>query len=83
MAVIAFEKWHGAGNDFVIVEADAPIEDRRGFAVRECDRERGVGADGVLFLDLRPGEPVRVEMALYQPDGSTAAMCGNGARCAA
>ncbi|WP_129115184.1 diaminopimelate epimerase [Halegenticoccus tardaugens] len=43
-----------------------------------------VGADGVLFLALEDQySPPRVIMTLVQPDGSTAAMCGNGARCAA
>lgn len=84
--MIPFEKYHGAGNDFLLVdvqEADLDADGRRALAIRECDRETGVGADGMLFLDLQPGDPVRVSMALYQPDGSTAAMCGNGARCAA
>lgn len=79
--MIRYEKYHGAGNDFLIVDGDAPVPDREGFAIAACDRETGVGADGVLFLDL--DDAPRVQMRLYQPDGSTAAMCGNGARCAA
>ncbi|AUX09783.1 diaminopimelate epimerase [Halalkaliarchaeum desulfuricum] len=121
-----FEKYHGAGNDFVVVDASHPavrgIPDRRAFATAVCDRSTGVsrlqngdehpsrpdggataldggsgsalpeavvpeprtGADGVLFLDLSPEfTPPRVVMTLVQPDGSVAAMCGNGARCAA
>ncbi|WP_255194623.1 diaminopimelate epimerase [Natronobeatus ordinarius] len=81
---VAFEKYHGTSNDFLIVDADDPVPDRSALAVRECDRERGVGADGILFLGLRPrASPPRVEMTLFQPDGGTAEMCGNGARCAA
>ena len=104
---IPYEKYHGTGNDFVVVSADAPVPDRRAFAIAHCDRETGVGtpgaveesdgdreaadvggrrigADGVLFLALdEEVSPPRVEMTLYQPDGGTAAMCGNGARCAA
>ena len=82
---VPFEKWNGAGNDFLLVGAgELPVEDARALAVRECDREQGVGADGVLLLDLDPGaEPARVEMTLVQPDGTTVAMCGNGVRCAA
>jgi len=84
-------KYHGTGNDFVVVDADADVPDRSRFARAVCDRADGVahpdsprvGADGVLFLDLHPGDPPRVDMTLVQPDGSTAAMCGNGARCAA
>jgi diaminopimelate epimerase len=86
------EKYHGTGNDFVVVGADADVPDRRAFARRLCDRTSGIthpdsqtiGADGVLFLALETGHtPPRVVMTLVQPDGSVAAMCGNGARCAA
>jgi len=90
--MIHVEKYHGTGNDFVVVGAAAEVPDRRAFARRVCDRDTGIehedsrrrGADGVLFLALE-GEfdPPRVVMTLVQPDGSVAAMCGNGARCAA
>ena len=81
---VPFEKYHGTGNDFVVVDAALTVEDRYAFARSVCDRQRGVGADGVLFLALEPAyRPPRVVMTLVQPDGSTAAMCGNGARCAA
>jgi diaminopimelate epimerase len=88
--MIAIERYHGTGNDFFVVDAAEPVADRRGFATRLCDRENGlsigesVGADGVLFLALEDGyASPRVVMTLLQPDGSTAPMCGNGARCAA
>jgi diaminopimelate epimerase len=84
---VSYEKYHGTGNDFVVVDADDYVPDRAAFAARHCDRERGVdgvGADGVLFLALESRfSPPRVVMTLVQPDGSTAAMCGNGARIAA
>ncbi|WP_323191829.1 diaminopimelate epimerase [Halostella sp. PRR32] len=91
--MIRYEKYHGTGNDFVIVDASADVPDWSAFATAYCDRETGVGADdpdretgadGVLVLDLdaAPTAP-EVEMRLYQPDGGTAAMCGNGARCVA
>ncbi|MFC4551673.1 MULTISPECIES: diaminopimelate epimerase [Halorussus] len=81
---IAYEKYHGTSNDFVIVDADEYVPDRGAFAREICDRRDGVGADGVLFLALESRfSPPRVVMTLVQPDGSTAAMCGNGARCAA
>lgn len=90
--MISIEKYHGTGNDFVVVSADETVPDRRSFAVEVCDRASGVshpesdrtGADGVLFLELDPdSRPPRVTMHLIQPDGSVAGMCGNGARCAA
>ncbi|MCL7417134.1 MAG: diaminopimelate epimerase [Halalkalicoccus sp.] len=83
---VAFEKFHGTGNDFLVCAASEPIDDWGQFAITHCDRETGVevgdcrGADGVLVLSI---EGERVRMRLYQPDGGTAAMCGNGARCAA
>ena len=86
MTAVTAEKYHGTENDFLVLPASAPVPDRAAFAKRYCDRETGVdgertGADGALFLDLDPtASPVRVTMTLVQPDGSTAEMCGNGAR---
>ncbi|MFD1586980.1 diaminopimelate epimerase [Halorientalis brevis] len=90
--MVGVEKYHGTGNDFIIVDADEEVPDRRAFAADLCDRETGLthpdalktGADGILFLALEDEySPPRVVMTLVQPDGSVAAMCGNGARCAA
>ena len=79
--MIPYDQYHGTGNDFVIVDADHYVPDRAAFAQHAC-AERGV--DGVLFLAVEPQfTPPRAVMTLVQPDGSTAAMCGNGARCAA
>ena len=93
MTEVPFEKYDGAGNDFVVVDSDgSPVEDRAAFARIHCDREAGVaddatarhGADGVLFLSLdEDADPAEVTMTLVQPDGSIAEMCGNGARCVA
>ena len=81
---VSFEKYHGTGNDFLIIDATERVPDRGELAKRECDRETGVGADGVLFLNLEPDfSPPRVVMTLVQPDGRPAPMCGNGARCTA
>ncbi|GAB3701230.1 diaminopimelate epimerase [Halorubrum pallidum] len=98
---VPVEKYHGTGNDFLVVDADAhTVGDRAAFARAHCDRETGVtadaavdegtvppsttgrrGADGVLFLSVEERfDPTRVVMTLVQPDGSTASMCGNGAR---
>ncbi|WP_254829432.1 diaminopimelate epimerase [Haloglomus salinum] len=90
--MVHIQKYHGTGNDFVVVDAAERVGDRRAFARALCDRTTGIshpdsphiGADGVLFLHLETeyASP-RVVMTLVQPDGSVAAMCGNGARCAA
>jgi len=95
---VSVEKYHGTGNDFVVVDAAAhTVGDRAAFARAHCDRETGIdaaesaaepgestgrrGADGVLFVSVAERfDPVRVVMTLVQPDGSTATMCGNGAR---
>lgn len=69
-----FTKMHGLGNDFILLEGVDPSPD----LIRSlCDRRRGIGADGVLSLDTRPG------MAYWNADGSPAEMCGNGLRCVA
>lgn len=89
---VPFERYHGTGNDFLVVDGEQPVPDRAAFAAAHCDRETGVtagtttrvGADGVLFLATTEwARPPRVVMTLVQPDGSIAEMCGNGARVAA
>jgi diaminopimelate epimerase len=76
---LAFVKYQGIGNDFVVV--DGPLMDPAR-AVRLCDRRRGIGADGLLtVLPARAGGAAY--MHIYNSDGSVAAMCGNGIRCVA
>ncbi len=77
---LPFTKYHGLGNDFVVVEG--PLMDAAR-ARRLCDRRRGIGGDGVLTL-LPPRTPgAAATMHIYNSDGSVAAMCGNGVRCVA
>ncbi len=77
---LAFWKYHGLANDFVVIEATELMTAAR--AVRLCDRRRGIGADGVLsVLPSRHGGAAY--MHIYNSDGSIAAMCGNGIRCVA
>jgi diaminopimelate epimerase len=77
---LPFFKYEGLGNDFVLVENDAlgGLQLSTDQAVALCDRHRGVGADGVLLLDV--GVP---SMGIINSDGSVPEMCGNGIRCAA
>jgi diaminopimelate epimerase len=81
MALRSLQKWHGAGNDFVVEVSEhglAPWWDaRRAKAV--CDRTTGVGADGLLLATIGS----EVHMVLYNADGSQAEMSGNGIRCLA
>ena len=73
---------NGAGNDFVLIDnREGKIKLTPEQIVRLCHRQRGVGADG-LFL-LVPSKSGAADWAwdFYNSDGSTADMCGNGARC--
>ncbi|BDG04218.1 diaminopimelate epimerase [Anaeromyxobacter oryzae] len=77
---LSFVKYHGLGNDFVVVEGPLVDADR---ARRICDRRRGIGADGLVTI-LPPRTPGAVAfMHIYNSDGSVAAMCGNAIRCLA
>ncbi|MFO0611343.1 MAG: diaminopimelate epimerase [Polyangiaceae bacterium] len=78
-SVLRFEKWHGLGNDFVVVEAsELPGTTDDATISALCDRRRGVGADGVLIVDRSGAEP---SMIVRNADGSRPEMCGNGLRC--
>src|SRR3954454_10629708 len=83
MGSLAFEKYEGLGNDFVVVDAASESEIPAELARALCDRRRGVGADGVLVM-LPAREAGRDgRMRVVNADGSIAEMCGNGLRCAA
>lgn len=81
-AELAFHKYEGTGNDFVLVESTSPdvIDPARAKAL--CDRHFGIGADGVLLVlpPVTPGSHAR--MRVLNADGSVPEMCGNGLRCA-
>lgn len=73
---IKFEKWQGLGNDFVILFDDIATSD---IAVKMCDRNFGVGADG-LFCPTK-SDKADIAWKFYNSDGTIAQMCGNGIRC--
>jgi diaminopimelate epimerase len=78
LKVIPFAKYHGAGNDFILIDDRKlvfPIDSA--FIQRVCHRRFGVGADGLLLLQ----SPYR--MRVFNADGSEVSMCGNGIRCMA
>src|SRR5512134_935796 len=77
---LRFSKYHGLGNDFVLVEGPLMTPDRAG---RVCDRRRGVGADGVVTILPPRTAGAAAAMHIYNPDGSVAEMCGNAVRCLA
>ncbi len=86
MAQLKFQKYQGAGNDFVIFRGDvfenlspSHIEN---FIKNLCHRRFGVGADGVITI-LEASSPHVFKMGFYNSDGLPGSFCGNGARCAA
>eukprot|EP00587_Corethron_hystrix_P008304 CAMPEP_0113314698 /NCGR_PEP_ID=MMETSP0010_2-20120614/10650_1 /TAXON_ID=216773 ORGANISM="Corethron hystrix, Strain 308" /NCGR_SAMPLE_ID=MMETSP0010_2 /ASSEMBLY_ACC=CAM_ASM_000155 /LENGTH=330 /DNA_ID=CAMNT_0000171027 /DNA_START=69 /DNA_END=1061 /DNA_ORIENTATION=- /assembly_acc=CAM_ASM_000155 len=82
---IDFAKYEGLGNDFILIDdrsnSDPSLTPEE--SVRLCDRNFGVGGDGVIFA-LRPSSAdsdFDVRMRIYNSDGSEPEMCGNGIRC--
>ncbi len=83
MTDIPFDKYQGAGNDFIIVD------DREGgfgpgdpdLIRRLCDRRFGVGADGLILVSRH--DRADFEARYFNADGRPGSMCGNGGRCAA
>lgn len=77
-----FWKYHGDGNDFVVLDGVREhLDIDRDWCRRACDRHYGIGADGVLYV--MPGEGSDIVMKVINADGSEAEMCGNGIRCVA
>src|SRR6266496_3647284 len=77
-----FSKWHGLGNDYLLVERaelDVPLTPER--VRRICDYHFGVGSDGILEVVSANG--AEAEVVIWNPDGSTAELSGNGTRIAA
>jgi diaminopimelate epimerase len=77
-----FSKWHGLGNDYLLVERAElafPLTPER--VQRLCDYHFGVGSDGIVEVTSANGD--RAEVVIWNPDGSTAELSGNGTRIAA
>lgn len=81
MHKVPFWKYVAAGNDFILVEEDAIAHLGHGeFAQKVCDRNFGVGSDGLIVLGKSKSADTR--MYFFNPDG-TPDVCGNGMRCVA
>ena len=84
MASIPFCKFHGFGNDYIVIEkskvpADLTLPD---LARSITSRHTGAGSDGIAVLEKLDGAGADYHCEIVNPDGSTAGFSGNGTRCA-
>ena len=79
---VSFSKYHGNGNDFIIVDGiNNNLTDINQDKIQTlCDRRTGIGADG--FIIIKSNLDSDYEMVYYNCDGKIGSFCGNGARCA-
>jgi diaminopimelate epimerase len=83
MITVPFNKYQGAGNDFIIIDNRKSIlnPDDSSLISRLCDRRFGIGADGLILICRNP--LYDFEMKYFNSDGFEGSMCGNGGRCSA
>ncbi len=76
-----FTKMHGTGNDYVYVDGfrDALPGDPASVASLVAQRNFGIGSDGLILIC--PSDAADAEMRMFNADGSSSQMCGNGIRC--
>jgi diaminopimelate epimerase len=90
---LAFVKYEGAGNDFILIDnrgdvwqdyvaaSIASTESEKSLIARLCHPKFGIGADGLMLLQDKEGYDF--EMVYFNSDGGKSSMCGNGGRCIA
>ena len=77
-----FTKMHGLGNDFILLNCLEDIVDNPSELAQEmCDRNFGIGADGLVLVLPSEVEEADFRMRIFNPDGSEPEMCGNAIRC--
>jgi len=78
---IPFYKYHGTGNDFVLIDNREKLLENpdKQLVSRLCDRHFGIGADGIILLEK--SADYDFYMRYYNADGQEGSMCGNGGRC--
>lgn len=84
MTALPFQKMHGLGNDFVVIDArdravPLSLSQRQWIA----DRRRGIGCDQLIVLEPPRDRLADVFMRIHNPDGGEAGACGNATRCIA
>jgi len=82
-SVVDFSKYEGLGNDFILIDdrdRDTPSLTPDA-SEKLCNRNFGIGGDGVIFALKPPSEDYDFSMRIYNSDGSEPEMCGNGIRC--
>jgi diaminopimelate epimerase len=79
---IHFEKMHGIGNDFVLIDVrEQPLDLSISLVRALSDRHTGIGFDQLLIVDDSKDSRSDAAYRFYNPDGSQAEQCGNGQRC--
>ena len=79
-SVMRFTKMHGAGNDYVYIDARRErVSNPSALARAVSDRRTGVGSDGLILI--APSRKADFRMIMFNADGSEGEMCGNGIRC--
>ncbi len=81
---LTFHKFHGAGNDFIIFDDreglfSNQVKNQREFINRVCNRNFGIGADGLMLL--KNSDIADFQMVYFNSDGREGSLCGNGGRC--
>jgi diaminopimelate epimerase len=78
---VAFHKYHGAGNDFILLDNRKKKYSKLSSKQIAflCDRHFGIGADGLVTLNKT--NKAKLEMKYFNADGGIGSMCGNGSRC--
>ena len=80
MNTISFYKYHGTGNDFVLLDnRNLNFKNDTKLVKKLCHRRFGIGADGLICLEH--SEHYDFKMVYYNADGHESSMCGNGGRC--
>lgn len=81
---INFCKFHGFGNDYIVIENEQlkEVSSINDFAKQICQRHYGAGSDGIAVLEKLDGSAADYKCRIINPDGSEAEFSGNGTRCA-